>query len=433
LKKLNAYPVYLILEGSSSFLFALAFTFNLVYQTTVAGLSPLQLVLVGTTLESSVFLFEVPTGIVADVYSRRLSILIGVFLIGLGIALEGSFPLFITILLAQVLWGIGYTFTSGATQAWITDEIGEQAAGPAFLRASQAGQVGGLLGIAVSMALANVRVNLPIVTSGLLFLLLGGFLLLFMPELGFKPTPREQRNTWQSIAQTFRGGLGMVRRRPALLTILAVGLFYGLYSEGFDRLWVKLILDNFSLPHLGELKPVIWFGIINASGLLLSMFATEITRRRLDTNSPSAITRGLLGLSAGLIAGLVTFALSGSFLVALLALWVIDVTRSVISPIYTTWVNQRLDSQVRATVISMSSQVDAIGQIAGGPALGLIGNMFSVRAAIGAAALLLSPVLAIYLRAIQRSREAPIGMPQGMEEPGALETSQDCQEDFVNL
>ena len=108
------------------------FTASSIYQVTVAGLTPLQLVLVGTTLELSVFIFEIPTGVVADVYSRRLSIIIGMFLIGLGFLVEGTFPIFWAILLAQVLWGVGYTFTSGATEAWITDEIGEAAAGQGF-------------------------------------------------------------------------------------------------------------------------------------------------------------------------------------------------------------------------------------------------------------------------------------------------------------
>jgi DHA3 family tetracycline resistance protein-like MFS transporter len=76
-------------------------------------------------------------------------------------------------------------------------------------------------------------------------------------------------------------------------------------------------------------------------------------------------------------------------------LWLITVTRGVIGPIYTAWVNQRLDSSARATVLSMSSQVDAIGQIAGGPSVGLIGNLVSVRAALAASAIILTPQLAL--------------------------------------
>ncbi len=408
MNKVDAYRIYLIFEAASSLFFALAFTFNLVYQTTVANLSPLQLVLVGTVLESSVFLFEIPTGIIADVYSRRLSVIIGVFLIGAGIFLEGSIPLFGPILVAQVLWGIGYTFTSGATQAWISDEIGEKSAGQTFLQGSQAGRVGGLLGIAASMVLVNVRVNLPIQVSGVLFALLGVFLILTMPEHGFTPTPKEERDSWRNMVSTFRGGLNMIRLRPALLSILGIGLFYGLYSEGIDRLWVKQFLDHFTLPGLGMLKPVEWFGIINAAGMLLSIAATEAVRRRLDTNSHNAIASSLLGITTILIASIFGFALASRFSLALAAFLLIDVTRSVIGPIYTAWVNQRLDSRVRATVLSMSSQVDAIGQIAGGPLLGAIGNLFSVRTAIAAAGVLLSPVLLLLARTSRGTVEFPV-------------------------
>ena len=96
-------------------------------------------------------MFEVPTGIVADVYSRRLSIIIGYLLMGLGFLVEGFFPAFLPILLAQVIWGLGYTFTSGATQAWITDEVGEDDANKLFLRGTQIGLFASLIGMGAAI------------------------------------------------------------------------------------------------------------------------------------------------------------------------------------------------------------------------------------------------------------------------------------------
>ncbi len=87
------------------------------------------------------------------------------------------------------------------------------------------------------------------------------------------------------MARTFRNGLAMLRKRPALYTILGIGLFYGLYSEAYDRLWVKLILDNFSFPALGPLKPDSWFGVISAIGLLLGAVATDTTEPYANTAS----------------------------------------------------------------------------------------------------------------------------------------------------
>ena len=66
--------VYAMIRFWSSLLFSVVVAVYLEYQATVVGLSPLQMILVGTVLETVSFLFEVPTGIVADVYSRKLSV-----------------------------------------------------------------------------------------------------------------------------------------------------------------------------------------------------------------------------------------------------------------------------------------------------------------------------------------------------------------------
>jgi DHA3 family tetracycline resistance protein-like MFS transporter len=410
-KRLPPYQVYLLMEGGTAVLMSMIFTASSIYQVSVANLTPLQLVLVGTTLELAVLLFEVPTGVVADVYSRRLSIWIGMFLIGFGFILEGSVPLFGTILLAQLLWGLGYTFTSGATQAWITDEIGETAAGQAFLRSNQVGQFGALAGIGAGALLGSVAINIPIIAGGGLIILLGIFLVFTMPETGFIPTPREERSTWQNMMHTFRQGVGMVKNRPALRTILGIGLFYGLYSEGFDRLWTKHMLDDVGFPIIGGLQPVVWIGLMRAGGMLLSVVAVELVRRRVQTDSHQSLVSVLFWITLGLIAGLISFALVPGFGLALLAYWLIYICRSLIDPLYTAWVNQRLDSSVRATVISMSGQVDAIGQIASGPLVGLIGNLFSVQTAISLTGFILAPILALFARAKRLEPEPAVEVP----------------------
>ena len=69
----------------------------------------------GTALEVAVFLFEVPTGVFADTYGRRRSVITGCMLMGCGFALEGAIPEFIAVLAAQAVWGVGYTLISGAS------------------------------------------------------------------------------------------------------------------------------------------------------------------------------------------------------------------------------------------------------------------------------------------------------------------------------
>jgi DHA3 family tetracycline resistance protein-like MFS transporter len=395
----------LILEFVASLLFSLIFTVNAVYFVTVVQLSPLQLVLVGTILEATVFVFEVPTGVLADVKSRRLSVIIGYVLMGVGFIIEGSYPLFWTVALAQVLWGFGYTFTSGATQAWVADEMGMEHAGEAFLRGTQAARIGALVAIPISVALGSIAITIPIVLSGVLMILLAVFLSLTMTEEGFTPTPPEERSTWALMLKTLRDARQLVRRHPILLILLIIGLFYGLYSEGFDRLWTAHLLENFRLPFVDTLEPVVWFGVIRAVMLAVSLAATEVVRRRVDTSHPAQIARPLMVNAALIIAALAGFGLTRSFWIAIVLYWLIGTLRSVAAPLDTAWYNLLIDDpQVRATMFSVTSQVDAVGQIAGGPGVGAIGN-HSIRAALVTSAAILAPVLPLYALAIRRSTE----------------------------
>ncbi len=100
----------------------------------------------------------------------------------------------------------GYTFISGALQAWIADEVGERDLGRVYLRG------------ALTVALGATRVFL-------------------MRERTVSRAPREVRSSWIRMGATASGGVRLVRGRPVLLILLAVAVFFGMSGEGFDRLW----------------------------------------------------------------------------------------------------------------------------------------------------------------------------------------------------
>ena len=402
--RLSPRAVYLILMGVSALLFQMVFTVAAVYRIETVRLDPLQLVLLGTALEVAVFVFQVPTGLVADVYGRRLAVITGFFIIGAGFVLEGSIPRFVAVLLAQIIWGTGDTFVSGAQEAWISDEVGADRAGPLFIRGAQVAQLGGLIGIGFSVALASIRLNLPILVAGLLFAGLGTFALLAMSEHGFTSARREGSSSRQSLVHTLRGGLETVRLKPVLITILAIGTIAGMSSEGFDRLWPVIFLEKLHFPSLGRLDPVVWFGIINAVARLLTIAVAEVVRRRLDSTSHLAVAWTLFGMYALLEAGVVLFAMAGNFALALGTYWTVYLLRRTNEPLFIAWVNQSLEPSVRATVLSLNTQMDAMGQIAGGPLFGVIAKFVSVRVAVMTAALLLSPALLLFVRTVRRDK-----------------------------
>ena len=395
------YPVYISISGAFAVFFMLYATIASVYRIQTVGLNPLELVLVGTVLELATLLFEVPTGVIADTYGRKPSVVVGFLLIGAGFILEGSVPVLAAVLAAQVVWGIGYTFISGALQAWIADEAPERNLGRVYLRGEQADYLGSLVGALASALLASVALNLPLVLGGALTVALGAALAVVMPERNFRPSPAAGRRSWRRMETTARDGYRVARGSPVLLTLLAVTAFAGMSSEGFDRLWEAHFLKNFGLPELGGLHPVVWFGIINAGTLVLGFIAAEIIGRALDVGSAAVAARALFILDALTVAGVLAFALAGNFAFALGAFWFAGLVRTLVQPLYLSWLNQGLEPGVRATVISISSQANAFGQIAGGPVIGAVGTFGGIRAALTVAGLVLSPALVLYARAIR--------------------------------
>ena len=402
MNNLRAYPIYLGIKGSFAFFFTLWATVAAVYRIEVVHLDPLRLVLLGTALEVAVFLFEVPTGVFADTFGRRRSVIVGCILMGCGFALEGAIPEFVAVLAAQAIWGVGYTFISGALEAWIADEDSGRELGRVYLRGEQADYIGSFVGIPVSVLLGLVALNLPLVVGGALTIGLGLALFFTMPERNFRPSPREGRTSLQQVGTTARSGVRLVRSRPILLMLLAAALFAGMSEEGFDRLNPKQFLDVVGLPTFGGLDPVIWFGVIGAGGLVLSYLAAGVVARNLDVSSPAVAGRLLLALDALTMVGMLAFALSGNFAFALGAFWFTTLVRRVAEPVYLTWINEGLDPGVRATVISISSQSGALGEASAGPVIGAIGNLFGVRPALTLTALVLSPTLLLYARAMKR-------------------------------
>jgi MFS family permease len=413
LRRNNPVPVYLVLMAGQAVCFSLFFTVQLIYHVTVVGLNPFQMVLVGIVLEVTCFTFEVPTGVVADVYSRRLSILVGVALIGCSYALEGSIPAFWAAIVSQLFWGIGYTFTSGATEAWITDEIGEDLVGPVFLRGRQMWLFGGLAGTLACVSLGLIHIQLPMILAGVGMLALAAGLALVMPETHMRVTPPVERSTFGQMKATAREGIRLALDRPVVKVIIAISLIVGLAAEAFDRLHVPSVIDRFAFPSLfGAEGPVVWFGISGVIGALIGLAVSETFKRR----NPEALGAGtparLLAICAAIqVVALVIFSVSGNLWLAFGMLWVRAGVASVSHPVELAWLNRNLDASTRATVSSMTGQANSIGQVGGGLALGWVGNAVSIRAALLCSAVVLAPTVSLYRRMIVRDRVAAEPVP----------------------
>jgi DHA3 family tetracycline resistance protein-like MFS transporter len=197
-----------------------------------------------------------------------------------------------------------------------------------------------------------------------------------------------------------REGARIVRARPVLGGLIGAGFVHGAFSEGFDRLWTPLAL-SVAMPSFAFAPPIVWLGGLRIIATLLQLPIAELVSRRVKMGADASVSRALVIATGLIMLGLVGLAVAPDFWLIGLAYIVASSARRATGPILQAWKNRQIrgeDSQSRATVLSMYGQVDAVGQIAGGPAVGAIGNV-SLRLAMLASAAILSPALLLYRRA----------------------------------
>lgn len=404
-KRFSAYKIYLLYSIISAMCFSLTFTVMIVYHIEEIHLNPLELILVGTILESACFIFEIPTGIVADVYSRKLSIIIGTVLIGIGFILEGSISSFIFVLLAQIIWGLGCTFVSGAVEAWIAEEDKTKDLDKIYIKGAQLGQIGTVTGIILSTIIGNFSIRMPIIISGCLFMIFALFLAFYMPENNFKPSAPEDLNTFKKMGYTVKSSFKFIKSKLIIMILLSVTLFYGLSSEGYDRLSNAHFLQDTTLPSLGNLQPITWFGIFSIVGMILSAIVMQVMARKSEKSKKLQSGKILLITNIFYILSMLAFALTGNFIIMLSAYLLTNMFRTINDPIFNAWLNNNIDDNARATILSINGQINALGQILGGPFIGIIATRISVSIGIACTSLLIAPVLVLFIISIIMDRK----------------------------
>ncbi len=406
MRRLPATTVY---YGLQFLLFMPTWVVVSVYLVQELHLSPLQLVLMGTAMEAAVFLFEVPTGVVADTYSRRLSLIVGYLGMGIAWMLVGIVSSAGAVIALWAFWGLSYTFTSGAYQAWITDEVGVEKVGRLFLQGARIRYAGAVVGLFVQVGIAVVSLRAGVIAGGAITVACGLLCIFLMPETGFRRRPREERGSpLAELRSTAVSGARYAWAAPVIVLLVGVDFFMGMSSEAFDRLKEAHFLRDVGLPAAGQLDPVVWFAMFWLVGIVLGFFGTGWLLRRFERRGRELVTSSLFALTVVEMGAMLAFALTGSTWVAIAALLGVFFARDLGGPLYTIWLNEQItDSSVRATVLSISGQADAIGQAAGGPVLGAIGNVWGIRAALTAGALVIAPALALYARAIRYGGREP--------------------------
>ena len=376
------------------------------------GLNPLQLLLLGTAKEVTILLVEIPTGIVADIRSRRLSVILAYLICGSAVIGAALAPGFGLLVVTQVLWAFGTTFRSGAEAAWFTDEVGSIEVVDEVLprrgRLEAAGSIVGLVGTAILAAATGLSVAL--VCVGALLLAWGLVLIRRMPETGFQRHETSARSRFRELlGEGFRAS-----RRPGLRILLVVTVMAGFASEAVDRLAVAR-LDQIGLQDT-SVDPALLIGaaaVIQSIGAIaiLYVFGRRLAGPRLVPAMTALHLATAIGVAVLAQVDLLTLALAGFIGQGMV--------RSVATTVTIAWTNHFTDRSNRATVHSFTGQAQSLGEISGGITLGVLAQQSGIGTAIAASALIYLAAATLTTRA--RSRWARAGSVGG----GASEQSRD--------
>lgn len=350
-----------------------------------AHLTAFQLVFLGIAQGLIALVSEVPAGVVADTISRKWALVIAHVLIGGSMVVTGLVTAFPALVATQMLWGVGWTFVSGADVAWVTDELDRPDriawALTAAARWEQIGAVAGQVGFGL-FALATGR-GTAMVVAGVGMIALGLYVVVRFTEHGFVPT---RAGRWQRSAAIFRRGITLARHDHEILLVLAATFLINGAAAGYGRLYPKRLVE---LGFPGQANPIVWFTGLGICTYAVAALALRIVEARIDGVGvarrvyAAACFIGAVGVLALVVASGYLIGSAGVLLMGGIAMNVTPAVGAI-------WVNRRTTSDVRATVQSFLAQVEYIGEILCGLMLGAVAQFTTITAAFACASALIA-------------------------------------------
>ena len=384
--------LYYLIKFCDSFFFSLATVTYGVYAVRHGHLEAYELILIGTAMELAIFITEVPTGIIADRYTRKGSILIGLFVMSASIAIVGLSPTFTGIGLGMFSWGLGYSFISGAQEAWLSDEVGETKANKTFIKAAQWQMTGGVLSIIPSIILAGINPHLPFITAAVFYALLMLFLLVHMPEKGFI---RSAHNVTGSLSILPDGFWTRLKSNHPMFIGIVTSICIAVTMETSMRFMPHVMLNLQNMPSIpfmnylpfgtssdAESSELGWFGIIEGGGYLSALLGTFFVGKLVNTERLPSISRALTLLTLLASISALLFGSSNGFLTALFSYWLLIAAEESMYPIRIAFVNRGVQSSERATLISIINQATSFGEMSTGPIMAVVAVSKSVSFAL---------------------------------------------------
>ena len=349
--------------------------------------------------------FEVPTGVVADVWGRRLSYLLGSATLLLSTLLylamwQVKGPLW-GWAIASMLLGLGFTFFSGATEAWLVDALAftgfTQSLESVLARGQIIGGAAMLTGSVAGGLLAQwTNLGTPYILRSMLLGLTLVVASVWMKDLGFTPARRE--GLFREVRKVLNASLDNGWRNPPVRWLMLANL-----CTGGVEIFAFYALQPYLLQLYGDkrafgiagLAASIFAGAQMLAGLFAPLLQTWFSRRThalILTSSIGAVCLALIGWTS-------------NFWVAIVLLIFWGLSFSVRMPLRQAYLNGAIPSQQRATVLSFDNLVGSAGAVVAQPALGRLADALGYGSAYLASAVI--QLVSLPFLTLARHADAP--------------------------
>jgi MFS family permease len=345
-----------------------------------AGLTIFEVFVANAAFTAAMALFEVPTGVVADTRGRRISFLLSEATLAVGTlayvgvaAIDGGLLLFC---LAGVILGLGYTFYSGAVEAWLVDAL--KATGyrheldGVFARAEIVGSVAMIVGTIGGGLLGQLHLSLPYLARALLVLIAFGVGYRTMHDIGFTPRTMRMKGIAGEMRKVARAGITYGWRAPAVrLLLMESFLTWGFFA------WAWYAWQPYFLELYGD--DAIWLSGLIAALFALAGIAGNALVGRLAKPGRRRTTI-LLAASAASTATMVATGAINTFWVTVPVFLLGAVAGGVLQPVRQAYLHNSIPTSERATLVSFDALVGSLGSVGGQTGLGYLSQERSVPA-----------------------------------------------------
>ena len=398
---------YLILSGLFTLSASLIWGINTLFLLD-AGLSIFEVFVANAAFTAAMALLEIPTGVVADTRGRRASFLLSEATLALGTlayvgvaAIDGGLLLFC---LAGVILGLGYTFYSGAVEAWVVDALKttgyNHELDRVFARAATVSSVAMIIGTIGGGVLGQVDLALPYIARALLVLIAFGVGYKTMHDIGFTPRTVQFKGILGEMRKVASAGVTFGWRAPAVrLLVIESFVVMGFFSWAWYA-WQPYFLELYK-------ENAVWL-----SGVIASLFALAgIAGNALVPKvAKPGRRRTTILLAAGAVSStaMVATGVIQSFWITVPVFLVAAVATGVMQPVRQTYLHSSIPTSERATLVSFDSLMGSLGSVGGQTGLGYLSQERSIPAGFVVGGLTTFLALPIFsrLRGLNQSADA---------------------------